>query len=307
MKRLKTLCAVLSAVFIILTLSACGAENTRQDEAAKDSIYNFENYESDEVFNINKVSLSGELAEKCTSYEFTYLSDGLKIKAYISIPVSMEKTQKPGKCVLYNRGGNRNFSKLENDTTANICAVCDRVVIGSQYRGADGSDGEDEFGGGDLNDVIKLIDLCENNFSFIDMDDFCAAGVSRGGVMTYPAARRDSRIKRIIAISAITDLFDSYNSRDDMKTVLTETIGCTPEENPEEYKKRSAVYWADEIKVPVMIIHSKLDEQVSYKQAEALYEKLKDSTECKLVSHNDDTHGYLHRDDTETIRNWLNN
>ena len=179
-------------------------------------------------------------------------------------------------------------------------------MVASQYRGCGGSEGIDQFGGDDLRDVIKLIDLCEKQFTFIDMEDFCVLGASRGGVMTYPAARKDSRIKRIIALSAITDLFDCYESRNnDMKQVLVKTIGCTPQEYPEEYKKRSAVYWADEIKVPVLFIHSKGDQLVSYRQAEELYTKLKDHTDCKFISHDDDNHCVPQQEDIAAIKEWL--
>lgn len=54
--------------------------------------------------------------------------------------------------------------------------------------------------------------------------------------MTFPAARMNSRIKRIIALSAVSDLFGSYEARDDMKDVLKGTIGFTPEENPRSTK-----------------------------------------------------------------------
>ena len=53
------------------------------------------------------------------------------------------------------------------------------------------------------------------------------------------------------------------------------------------------------------MIHSKLDEQVSYKQAEELYEKLKDTTDCTFITHDDDVHG-LHPEDLKTINEWLN-
>ena len=35
------------------------------------------------------------------------------------------------------------------------------IIFTSQYRNADGGTGTDEFGGKDLNDVIKLIDIVE--------------------------------------------------------------------------------------------------------------------------------------------------
>ena len=313
MKRLTAI--ILSLVMATIVFSACSGNSIVKNQESvsetavateETNIYDMENYENNEVFGFVKVNQGGKYDGFCTTYKFNYLSDGLKIEGYLSIPLSVEKTQKPGKCVMFNHGGNRDYGKLENNTLAPICAVCDRIVIASQYRGCGGSEGEDHFGGDDLNDVIKLIDLCEKHFSFIDMDDFCVAGSSRGGVMTYPAARKDSRIKRIIALSALCDLFEAYEVRDDMKTVLKETIGFTPEEKPEEYKERSAVYWADEIKIPVLIFHAKQDKQVPYSQAEKLYEKLKDNTDCTFIIYDDDIHGIVHEKDYQTIRDWLN-
>ena len=316
MKAARIISMMTAIVLVLSAFTACQPEITSREEssaqtqattvAEENDLYNMDHYESDEVFGFVKVDQGAKYDELCTTYKFNYLSDGLKIEGYLCIPLSVEKTQKPGKCVMFNHGGNRDYGKLENNTLAPICAVCDRIVVASQYRGCGGSEGEDHFGGDDLNDVIKLIDLCEKHFSFIDMDDFCVAGSSRGGVMTYPAARKDSRIKRIIALSAECDLFEAYEARDDMKPVLKETIGFTPEEKPEEYKKRSAVYWADEIKIPVLMFHAKQDKQVSYSQAEKLYEKLKDNTDCTFITYDDDIHGIVHEKDYQTIRDWLN-
>ena len=292
---------LLTAAFIVSSLASCKPTDT--DE--KSRVYDFVNYESDEVFDIEKVNLSKELAAECESYSFTYLSDGLKIKAYISIPLSTIESQEPTQCVLYNRGGNRNYGALGKYDTAAICKACKRVVVASQYRGGGGSEGKDEFGGSDMHDVIKLIDLCANRFSFVDMDDFCAAGISRGGMMAYLAAKQDKRVKRVIAVSAVSNLLRSYKERDDMQKVLKGTIGFTPEENPDAYKERSAVYWYKKIKVPVLMIHSKLDKQVSYKQAEQLYTRLKQVTDCTFITYSDDVHG-LHNNDEKTIYKWLN-
>ena len=313
MKRIISI--VMTVILTALTFSACGESSSGNKQESvtetttateENNIYDMENYESSEAFDFVKVNQGGEFDEICTTYKFNYLSDGLKIEGYLSIPLSVEKTQKPGKCIMFNYGGNRQLGKLDNDTLAPICTVCDRIIVASQYRGCGASEGEDHFGGDDLNDVIKLIDLCERLFSFIDMDDFCVMGASRGGVMTYPAARKDSRIKRIIALSAVCDLFESYEARDDMKTVLKETLGSTPEESPVEYEKRSAVYWADEIKVPVLMFHAKLDRQVPYSQAENLYAKLKDSTDCTLITYDDDSHAVVKPEDYQTICEWLN-
>lgn len=81
-------------------------------------------------------------------------------------------------------------------------------------------------------------------------------------------------------------------------------IGGSPEEIPEEYEKRSAVYWADEFKCPVLFFHSKEDPRVSYDQAEKLVAALEAAgKEYKFVSYDDDVHG-SHPEDWDIVREW---
>ena len=295
---------MLTTIILILSFSLCGCSNEIKVE--ENNIYNFMKYQSEEVFDIEKINLSNQFNDKCISYKFTYNSDNCQVKAYISIPLSLVESQSIGKCILYNRGGNSKIGLLSDEDTAKLCVSANRIIIASQYRGTDRGTGKDEFGGRDVNDGLKLIELCENKFSFIDMEDFCVLGVSRGGMMSYMTAKQDDRVKRIIAISAVSDLFASYEEREDMKKVLRNYIGSTPEENPYEYEKRSAIYWADEISVPVLIIHSKEDEQVSFSQAEAFNSELKKyNDEVSFVVREDNIHG-LSYSDSQTILDWIN-
>ncbi len=305
LNKFKLINLMLSALLILSVLTACNPKS--EFSISQTGIYNFKEYECNDVFNIEEVNLSRELSQKCSTYKFTYLSDKYKIKAYISFPISAIDSQKPSKCILYNRGGNSKIGLLEDSTTANLCIWSNRIVVASQYRGAGESEGIDQFGGDDLNDIIQLINICQNNFKFIDMDDFCVAGVSRGGMMTYMSARYDNRIKRIISVSGVSDLFQSYYDREDMRKILPNYIGYSPQENPTEYENRSAIYWYDEIKIPVLMIHSKYDKAVSYQQTEALYAKMKHTTDCTLIIHEDDIHGIHYPDDLTTINKWLNN
>lgn len=301
---MKKITLIIFSVYMMLAVF-CGCGNNTPDGTP--SLVNFFAYEGvDGISDIQEVTLPKEFSSRCKSYKFTYSSDGCAVKGYISIPLSCSDTN-PLQCVLYNRGGNSNMGLLTNLDTARICSATDRVVIASQYRGADGGSGKDEFGGSDLNDVIKLIDLCENTFSFTQMEDFCVAGISRGGMMTYMTARHDNRVKRIIAVSAVSDLFSSWDERVDMQKLLRESIGGSPDLLPKEYENRSAVRWADEITVPTLIIHSKGDELVSFSQAEAMNAKLSSNgTNCTFITYDDDTHGF-HEEDMNVINRWLSN
>ncbi len=285
---MKKALAFIILLFLIL-LTACSSEAASID-------FKSVNTNSD-IFNIAQVDLPHRLDRHCKSYSFDYNVDGVIVEGYMSIPNSCS-TSNPYKCILYNRGGNCNIGFLTDTDTAEISAVTNRIVIASQYRD------KDEFGGEDLKDVIKLIGFCES-FDFADMSDFTVAGVSRGGMMTYMTARADNRIKRIISISGVSNLTQAYNDRDDMKRLLNNFIGGSPESKPEEYKNRSAICWSEEITVPTLIIHSTGDQQVNYSQAEDLYEKLLENhTDVTLKTYTDSTHG-LHSEDLEIITDWL--
>ena len=91
-------------------------------------------------------------------YKITYLSDGYKINGLLIKP------KKKGKypCIIYNRGGNREFGSLKIATgiiTLGQIAKEGYVLIASQYRGNEGSEGKEEFGGSDVNDVTILTEV----------------------------------------------------------------------------------------------------------------------------------------------------
>ncbi|MDD6491406.1 MAG: prolyl oligopeptidase family serine peptidase [Firmicutes bacterium] len=80
----------------------------------------------------------------------------------------------------------------------------------------------------------------------------------------------------------------------------------TASELPEEFEKRSATCWADELQCPVLIIHSRGDESVSYEQAEKMAECLQNAgKEYQLITYDDKVHG-LHSEDLELIMEWCN-
>lgn len=304
MKRI--LSVLLLSLTVFCSLWGC-SNNSISPNGAQAPVVDFYAYEgTNGISQIIEITLPNKLSKECKTYKFTYTSDGNSVKGYISIPHDCN-TSNPFKCILYNRGGNSRIGLLTDTDTAQICSQLDHVVVASQYRGADSGTGKDEFGGADLNDLSTLVDLCESTFDFIDMTDFCVTGVSRGGMMAYMLARVDDRINRIIAISAVSDLSSAYYDREDMRVLLNNAIGGSPEQLSSEYQNRSAICWADEITVPVLMIHSKGDEQVSFSQAEALKAEFdKVGTPCKFVTYDDSTHG-MHKEDISVIKNWLSN
>lgn len=295
---------IFTLVIIILFIFLVGC--SVPVELADDDPFNFMSYSgSNDILSIEQVELDDTLAKKCVSYKFTYTVDYNSIIGYIGIPVDCLKNKTPYPCAVYNRGGNRDFGMLEKQDVAYLSAQSEMIVIASQYRGSTGSTGRDEFGGDDINDVIKLIDICEK-LKFVSMDNLYLVGESRGGMMSYISAKQDNRIKKMVIISGISDVAKFYQERNDMEDILDDLIGGSPEEISEEYQKRSAVKWSDQINIPVLIIHSKKDEKVSFSQAQAMVEALKQNNKnCSFVVYDDNIHGF-HQQDIKIVKKWLN-
>lgn len=154
-----------------------------------------------------------------------YRSDDCEVRGYVGVP---REEKGPLPAVIFNRGGNRAFSALRPQV---ICKYASQgfVVLGSQYRGNCGGTGQEEFGGADVNDVIRLIDIA------LELPETLKGGVymaghSRGGMMTYRCCALDDRIVAASIGAGVADCVDMYNRREDsMKQVFLELVGGTPE------------------------------------------------------------------------------
>ncbi len=71
---------------------------------------------------------------------------------------------------------------------------------------------EDQFGGADVDDVVRILDLCEQ-FSYIDKDAINMMGISRGGMMTYEVLSKDERVHKAVVVSGLSDCFMSYEEK----------------------------------------------------------------------------------------------
>lgn len=203
-------------------------------------------------------------------YRLTYWSNGLKINGYFAEPRSAGKYP----AVIYNRGGWGDSGKLDGSELAPF-AEAGFVAVGSQYRGAGGSEGGDEFGGADLDDVLNLIPFLMSR-PYVDPNRIVMFGSSRGGMMTYLALKRQATsggpIKAAVTVAGVADLFMWGAERPDLvRTLYAQSVRG----GSAALAARSATYWPDLIQVPLLIEHGSADSNVSVKQSQALYKKLK--------------------------------
>ena len=219
-----------------------------------------------------QIKIESEYADRVNCYQIQYTSDGLNIVGFVLIPQSVG-----GKfpVLIFNRGGNRETAKISRLNALkylHYLASEGYVVLASQYRGSDGGQGNDEFGGKDVNDVLNLIPLAKS-LPFADSDKIVMLGFFRGGMMAYLAIKEGAPIKAAAVVGGLTDLIQWEIDKPSVgNEILQQLIKPASVEN---YKKRSASYWPEKINVPVLIIHGERDLNVSPNQAQNFAIRLK--------------------------------
>lgn len=208
-------------------------------------------------------------------YRITYLSDGLKVNGFLAEPAKAGRY--PG--IIYNRGGNREFGKIGPGQLLHYMVNIARwgyVVVASQYRGNDGGEGQEEFGGADVNDVLNLLPVLDQ-VPLADTARIGMFGGSRGGLMTYLALTRTTRIKAAVILAGMTDAVRSIAERPEMGTkVFAEVVPGYAADPDSVLVTRSPVQWAERLcpATPILLLHGTADWRVSPRDAMDMADRL---------------------------------
>lgn len=216
-----------------------------------------------------------------------YKVDSIAVGGFIVVPEKALHQSLPYPTIIYNRGGNRDFGIIHHMQLDYLFYLASKgfVVYASQYRGNTMSKGgKDEFGGQDLRDVLALFELIKAD-PFADQSQIMMLGFSRGGLMTYLAARQTDQIKALAVVGAPTDLQQLSKERPRLyRSVLKPLVGDTLTMQ-DEYLKRSPVYWAAEINEPLLILHAEDDRRVNVKHANSMITALQAQNNDKNLTY----------------------
>lgn len=202
-------------------------------------------------------------------YKINYLVGSLNIEGFIVKPNQNKKGKLPA--IIFCRGGNQSFGMLNGyqlRIMGNLSAK-GYVVLGSQLRGNIASDGVDEFGGKDLNDILKLIEITKE-LDFVDEQNIHILGYSRGGMNAYQISKLTDDIKSVAVVGAPTNKFRAIKFRESMYNHVYKPLFGDTIRNKKAYFSRSAVYWHKEINEPVLVLHGTDDNRVQIEEAKEL-------------------------------------
>jgi dipeptidyl aminopeptidase/acylaminoacyl peptidase len=198
----------------------------------------------------------------------TYLSNGLRVKGLLAEPKGDELYDG----FLYLRGGIKNVGKVR---PARIVQFASEgfIVFAPFYRGNQGGEGNEDFAGADREDAFSAFELLESMEKVRKVHIF---GFSRGGVMALVTAIQYPQAASLVTWGGVSDMFLTYEERNDLRRMMKRVIGGTPTKVPERYRFRTPLYSLEKLESPVLIIHGRKDHNVSAEHAYRLENRLKE-------------------------------
>lgn len=224
-----------------------------------------------------------------------YLSDGLKVTAYLYKPKRIDGQKLPA--IIFNRG-----SAVRGDIAPELVSFFHRLgsagflVLAPMLRQSDGGEGRDELGGADVDDLINILPVAKF-LGFADMNNLFMYGESRGGMMTYMAIRKKFPIKAAAVIGAFTDLQQLVDAHpgDYSPSFFTKLWPDYETRKSELFQARSAIHWVDELNVPLLIMHGGADWSVNPQHSLNLAQQLqKLGRVYELIVYAEDGHVLAH-------------
>ena len=304
------------------------ASSSRLQEAGLPSlIHSWQKYEPESYEELDKAQKKmikeDQYAECLAKYrqlqgvdvsKIVYTVDGHEVEGFVLSPKTEPGEKRP--LVIYNRGGHRKWGRVDLNTIMNnmmFLAENGYVVVASQYRGTKDDSVTDEFGGVDVADVLKLLDIALQ-FDNVDKENIFTVGFSRGSIMSHRMLQELKgriSIRAAACIGVVSDLDKLLRENPFAMPLLRDAVKNFDENFTEECKKRSVVHWLDVYdNTPVVFLHNEEDPIVPVSQAYLLKEKFDEQgkPEHKMVIYSDKGHALnrYREEGNREILNWLN-
>lgn len=213
-------------------------------------------------------------------YVFSYPSDNLQVKGYISLPTDTQSAP----LIILLRGGNQLFGlphPRELSIQPGYAMVCPLLRGGV-------SEGKDEYGGKDVNDVKNMMDYLpileqQLKFQFHPQKKYMI-GVSRGGMQLFLALGRypqlQKQISKVASISGLLNLEFAIKERTDFKEALQDNFGYTEDVQGKAWiAHRQPTHYVNKIakNLPILIAQGTSDNRVCLKEGYDMLQALRDS------------------------------
>ncbi|MEZ4520482.1 MAG: S9 family peptidase [Thermomicrobiales bacterium] len=171
------------------------------------------------------------------------------------------------------------------------------VVLMTNPRGSTGYGQEwvagtkEDWGGADYRDVIAGADYLAG-LDFVDASRLGIAGGSYGGYMVNWALGQTDRFRAAVSQRSTANRASLYGTSDINWSYNDWEYGGTPYENHEFYRERSPLTYVENIKTPILLLHSENDLRCPISQSEEFFTALQlHGCPSEFVRFPDESHG----------------
>jgi dipeptidyl aminopeptidase/acylaminoacyl peptidase len=209
----------------------------------------------------------------------TYRNGGEEIHAIVHPPAD-DAASESVPLLVKAHGGPTSFDRYRFDWRAGYFAALGYAVIRPNYRGSDGFGrafrmaNDDDWGGGDLSDVIAAADALADAYDAVDGDRAGVYGGSGGGLMTVNALGNSDRFRAGAAFYGVYDYETFVDDTDDVGWQLLKRELGFPATDVEHYRDASPIRAVESIDEPLLVLHGEEDARVPISQSEQLVEEL---------------------------------
>ncbi|MCJ7840390.1 S9 family peptidase [Lederbergia sp. NSJ-179] len=245
--------------------------------------------------------------------------DGWKVHGWIMKPVGYQEGKKYPAILEIHGGphamyGNTYFNEFQTLAAEGF------VVIYANPRGSHGygqrfvNAVRGDYGGGDYEDLMATVDFALDSFDYIDQERLGVTGGSYGGFMTNWIVGHTDRFKAAITQRSICNWI-SFCGVSDIGYYFTKWQILADLSDIEKLWAHSPLKYVNNVKTPLLILHSEKDYRCPIEQGEQLFIALKQrGKEVKFIRFPESNHELsrsgkpdfrIHR--LEYIRDWFLN
>lgn len=239
--------------------------------------------------------------------------DGLEIEGVLTKPPA-SVAMPPFKLLVMPHGGPHHRATGGGGWDVQFFATRGYAVFQPNFRGSTGygvkflNADRNDFGGGDLKDILTGIDFLIREGT-ADGDRQFVYGVSYGGYMTSWLVGQTNQFRAAVAQNAVTDLNVMWHLSD-LQSWTEYDMSGYPWDVPERMRQHSPLTHAHQVRTPTLILHATNDRRCPVAMGKMFYRVLKENgVDTQLVLYPDEGHPIKqlpHREDVlRRVLNWF--
>jgi dipeptidyl aminopeptidase/acylaminoacyl peptidase len=228
--------------------------------------------------------------------------DQTPITAFLYVPANI-KQDRSHPAIVYVHGGpqwqhfNSWFPNIQYLTSHGY------IVIAPNYRGSTGygrtfmESLRKDAGRGDLNDLVSAVDYLKTT-GYVDQKRIAVMGGSWGGYLTLMALTKTPEIWAAgVSIVPLANWFTAHQNEDPVLQKNDEWLMGNPVQDRELWHDRSPIYFADQIRAPLLLLAGQNDIRCPAEETQQMAEAArKKGVTVEVKIYENEGHGFVKRE-----------